>query len=171
MGTSANLKVGIPWPIAIRRLAGIATPSMPQPCDCPDRRAPWESFRREWWLRRSLPERGASCAPCFRTKARIAGSCTRGTWSFWRPEPLSASACSWRGNRTGKTETGAYEMACHLTGQYPDWWQGRRFSKPVNAWACGTTNGTTRDIVQEKLLGPEGAHGTGMIPAHTIVKV
>jgi phage terminase large subunit-like protein len=74
-------------------------------------------------------------------------------------------------NRTGKTETGAYEMACHLTGQYPDWWQGRRFSKPVNAWACGTTNGTTRDIVQEKLLGPEGAHGTGMIPAHMIVKV
>ena len=74
------------------------------------------------------------------------------------------------GNRTGKTETGAYEMACHLTGQYPDWWQGKRFSKPVNAWACGTTNGTTRDIVQEKLLGPEGAHGTGMIPAHMIVK-
>src|ERR1039457_585225 len=74
-------------------------------------------------------------------------------------------------NRAGKTETGAYEMACHLTGQYPPWWQGKRFSQPVNAWACGTTNGTTRDIVQEKLLGPEGAHGTGMIPAHTIVKV
>src|ERR1035441_8845651 len=61
-------------------------------------------------------------------------------------------------NRTGKTETGAYEMACHLTGRYPDWWQGRRFSEPINAWACGTTNGTTRDIVQEKLLGTEGAH-------------
>src|ERR1039458_9670512 len=74
-------------------------------------------------------------------------------------------------NRAGKTETGAYEMACHLTGQYPAWWLGKRFSQPVNAWACGTTNGTTRDIVQEKLLGPEGAHGTGMIPAHTIVKV
>src|ERR1039458_5911152 len=40
-------------------------------------------------------------------------------------------------NRTGKTETGAYEMACHLTGRYPDWWQGRRFSEPINAWACG----------------------------------
>src|ERR1022692_4791834 len=74
-------------------------------------------------------------------------------------------------NRAGKTETGAYEMACHLTGQYPAWWLGKRFSQPFNAWACGTTNGTTRDIVQEKLLGPEGAHGTGMIPAHTIVKV
>ena len=72
------------------------------------------------------------------------------------------------GNRTGKTETGAYEMACHLTGQYPPWWQGKRFAKRINAWACGTTNGTTRDIVQEKLLGPEGAHGTGMIPADSI---
>ena len=75
------------------------------------------------------------------------------------------------GNRTGKTETGAYEMACHLTGQYPDWWSGKRFTKPVKAWACGTTNQTTRDIVQEKLLGPEGAHGTGMLPADAIVKV
>jgi phage terminase large subunit-like protein len=69
------------------------------------------------------------------------------------------------GNRTGKTETGAYEIACHLTGQYPEWWQGKRFTKAIQAWACGTTNGTTRDIVQEKLLGPEGARGTGMLPA------
>ena len=75
------------------------------------------------------------------------------------------------GNRTGKTETGAYEMACHLTGRYPDWWEGKRFSKPISAWACGTTNGTTRDIVQEKLLGPEGAHGTGMIPAERLERV
>jgi len=75
------------------------------------------------------------------------------------------------GNRTGKTEAGAYEMALHLTGKYPAWWTGKRFEKAVQAWACGTTNGTTRDIVQEKLLGPEGAHGTGMIPAGLIAKV
>jgi phage terminase large subunit-like protein len=75
------------------------------------------------------------------------------------------------GNRTGKTETGAYELACHLTGQYPDWWQGKRFSEPVHAWACGTTNQTTRDIVQEKLLGPKDAQGSGMLPADAIAKV
>src|ERR1022692_373787 len=75
------------------------------------------------------------------------------------------------GNRTGKTEAGAYELTCHLTGEYPPWWQGKRFAKPINAWACGTTNGTTRDIVQEKLLGPEGAQGTGMLPAGAIAKV
>src|SRR5271154_5033168 len=41
------------------------------------------------------------------------------------------------GNRVGKTEgVGAYESALHLTGRYPDWWKGRRFSKPTRAWAA-----------------------------------
>lgn len=75
-------------------------------------------------------------------------------------------------NRVGKTEgCGAYETTCHLTGRYPRWWQGRRFSKPVEVWACGTTGETTRDIVQSKLLGPVDKPGFGMIPpgwiAHT----
>ena len=31
-------------------------------------------------------------------------------------------------NRIGKSEgVGAYETACHLTGEYPKWWVGRRF--------------------------------------------
>ena len=31
------------------------------------------------------------------------------------------------GNRVGKTESiGGYETALHLTGQYPNWWVGRR---------------------------------------------
>lgn len=71
-------------------------------------------------------------------------------------------------NRVGKTESGAYETACHLTGRYPHWWQGRRFSEAVEVWACGTTSETTRDIVQTKLLGPVEAIGTGMIPGDAI---
>src|ERR1035441_9711521 len=32
-------------------------------------------------------------------------------------------------NRVGKTEgVGGYELTLHLTGQYPDWWVGRRFT-------------------------------------------
>ena len=30
-------------------------------------------------------------------------------------------------NQTGKTTAGAYEVTAHLTGIYPDWWEGKRF--------------------------------------------
>jgi phage terminase large subunit-like protein len=75
------------------------------------------------------------------------------------------------GNRCGKTVAGAYELTLHLTGLYPDWWEGRRFDGAIDAWAAGETSRTVRDIVQHELLGPSHAHGTGMIPAHTILRV
>lgn len=80
-----------------------------------------------------------------------------------------------KANRVGGTRLGAYEVTCHLTGRYPSWWNGRRFHEPVQAWACGTTSETTRDIVQAELLGqvdPESGHyqvGAGMIPAECIL--
>lgn len=73
-------------------------------------------------------------------------------------------------NRVGKSDAGAFESTCHATGIYPAWWTGRRFDKPTDGWACGTTGETTRDIVQSKLLGPVGQLGTGFIPAHLIKK-
>ena len=33
------------------------------------------------------------------------------------------------GNQTGKTLTAAAEVAWHLTGQYPAWWEGKRFQQ------------------------------------------
>lgn len=72
-------------------------------------------------------------------------------------------------NRTGKTFTGAYIMACHLTGLYPDWWEGRKYNSPVNAWAAGINNQTTKDVIQNELLGPVNDLGSGMIPRHLIV--
>jgi phage terminase large subunit-like protein len=75
-------------------------------------------------------------------------------------------------NRVGKTEgVGGYEMALHLTGQYPSWWVGRRFDKPVRAWAAGDTSKTVREILQHKLLGPPGSWGTGLIPGDSITRV
>lgn len=72
-------------------------------------------------------------------------------------------------NRVGKTEgVGGYEMALHLTGQYPEWWTGRRFKKPIRAWVAGDTSKTVREILQYKLLGPVGAWGTGLIPGEAI---
>lgn len=74
------------------------------------------------------------------------------------------------GNRVGKTEgLGAYECTLHLTGNYPEWWSGRRFEHPVNIIAAGDTRTTTRDIQQAKLCGPLEALGTGMIPAASII--
>lgn len=71
-------------------------------------------------------------------------------------------------NRVGKSEAGAYEVTCHLTGLYPHWWQGRRFEHPVEVWACGTNSQTSRDIVQAKLLGPSWDLGSGTIPHYVI---
>lgn len=69
-------------------------------------------------------------------------------------------------NRIGKTEGGGgYELALHLTGRYPKWWKGRRFSRPVSAWAAGDTAKTVREIIQNKLLGRPSEKGTGLIPA------
>lgn len=74
-------------------------------------------------------------------------------------------------NRVGKTEgVGGFETALHLTGNYPDWWKGRRFTKPISAWAAGDTGKTVREIIQFKLLGPFNDQGTGLIPKDLIVK-
>lgn len=73
------------------------------------------------------------------------------------------------GNRTGKTTAGTYEDAMHLTGRYPDWWKGRRFTKPTKGWVAGDTSKTVRDILQVALLGDRGSIGTGMIPGDLIV--
>lgn len=79
-------------------------------------------------------------------------------------------------NRVGKTEgIGGFETTLHLTGRYPDWWVGKRFSKPIRAWVGGKSNETTRDIVQAKLFGAiqfdggrKGLAGTGLVPGDDI---
>src|SRR5271155_2151606 len=43
------------------------------------------------------------------------------------------------GNRTGKTHCGTFEDTLHLTGLYPDWWDGRRFDTPIGAWTATDT--------------------------------
>lgn len=75
-------------------------------------------------------------------------------------------------NRVGKTEgVGLYELTHHLTGEYPAWWAGRRFTQPIKAWACGDTSETCREILQAKLLGDPDDWGTGLIPHRLIVDV
>lgn len=74
-------------------------------------------------------------------------------------------------NRTGKTTCAAYELTCHLTGVYPDWWEGRRFDHSVDVWIAGVSSKTVRDIIQNELLGDAQNIGTGMIPRLAIDKI
>jgi phage terminase large subunit-like protein len=87
--------------------------------------------------------------------------------------------CFMAANRIGKTESaGGYETTLHLTGLYPDWWPGRRFDHPVDFWAAGKNNETTRDIIQTKLFGDIGFDGprkkftgTALVPGEHIGKM
>lgn len=75
-------------------------------------------------------------------------------------------------NQVGKTLSGGAEMSCHLTGQYPDWWEGRRWDRAVRCWAASKTGEVTRDGVQRILVGEpksESAWGTGFIPKDSII--
>lgn len=76
------------------------------------------------------------------------------------------------GNQLGKTIAGGAEWAIHLTGRYPDWWEGAEFNKAPVMWAGSVTGESTRDNPQRILVGPpaiEEQWGTGFIPADCIV--
>lgn len=75
------------------------------------------------------------------------------------------------GNQTGKTFCGGAELAIHLTGRYPSWWTGRRWDRPVRAWAGSETGEVARDTVQRTLIGDprnRAAWGEGMIPGECL---
>ena len=83
------------------------------------------------------------------------------------PERLLMAA-----NGVGKTLTGAYETAVHATGEYPDWWRGRRFITPPKLWACSISADSQKEYVQPALLGTDlgEGYGKGLIPKHCLGK-
>ncbi len=56
-------------------------------------------------------------------------------------------------NQVGKTRTGTALDAYHITGDYPDDWEGHRFEHPVTVWLLGYSGEKTRDLLQHKLFG------------------
>ena len=75
------------------------------------------------------------------------------------------------GNRLGKTYSGGYEVAYHVTGLYPEWWDGYVSHKATRGWVGSVTSELTRDGAQRILLGPVGQWGTGCIPKECIVDI
>ncbi len=73
-------------------------------------------------------------------------------------------------NRMGKTFALCNEDAFHMTGVYPDWWQGRVFNHPVDWGVAGETNETTRNILQYTLFGNIETGVPGIVPPDRIVK-
>ena len=72
-------------------------------------------------------------------------------------------------NQVGKTWAAGFELAMHATGEYPDWWRGRRWDRAIVGWAAGVTGESTRDNPQRILLGRPGAWGTGAIPKSALL--
>jgi phage terminase large subunit-like protein len=101
---------------------------------------------------------------------------------WWRPYPKQAQFFAtglqfreralFAGTQLGKSECAAYELACHLSGEYAPDWPGRKFDRPVRAWCVGENQKMVRDIMQKKLCGEPGnveAFGSGMIPRHLFI--
>ena len=72
---------------------------------------------------------------------------------FHQKGSTNRERCFMAGNQLGKTLSGGMEMAMHLTGNYPEWWQGHRCDHPIRAWAAGNSSETTLDNPQRVLLG------------------
>jgi len=77
-------------------------------------------------------------------------------------------------NRIGKTVSTCFETAMHLTGQYPEWWQGKRFNRAITAMVAGEGWTQVALVLQNELLGTPDVKlhesmGTGAIPRNCIV--
>ncbi|END3518150.1 terminase family protein [Escherichia coli O13/129/135:H4] len=78
------------------------------------------------------------------------------------------------GNRVGKTWCGSLELTYHITGRYPDWFDGKRIEGSGHTfWCIGVDLKSVREIQQKHLLGTDNATlteelGTGTIPRDCI---
>ena len=77
-------------------------------------------------------------------------------------------------NRIGKTVSTCYETAMHLTGLYPEWWTGHRYTQPITVMVAGEGWSQVALVLQNELLGTPDVKlreqlGTGAIPRDCIV--
>lgn len=90
--------------------------------------------------------------------------------AFFKAGATFKERCVMGGSRTGKTEAGAYEAMCHSTGLYPEWWEGKVFTKPTSGVAAGKSGKVVRDTIQQKLIGyPDSEFGTGLISRDLLI--
>lgn len=101
---------------------------------------------------------------------------------FWRPQRWQRDFIRRSGehsafllssaNQTGKTEIGAFAARCHLTGQYPNWWNGTCFAHPPKTWLGGVDWIQIRRVWQSRLFGKVENRQipfTGMLPPESLI--
>ena len=77
-------------------------------------------------------------------------------------------------NRSGKSYSVGYAIACHLTGIYPEWWTDIKYKRGIRLIAAGSSSAQIREAIQDTLFGTpdktdELALGTGLIPRDRII--
>jgi phage terminase large subunit-like protein len=74
-------------------------------------------------------------------------------------------------NQVGKSQTGRVLDCVHLTGEYPDDWEGYRFTKAPLCWLLGYSGEKTRDLLQKPLFGDlrDSKFLGGLIPVDKII--
>lgn len=88
---------------------------------------------------------------------------------FFRAGKLCSERLFMAANATGKSFAGGYEDACHLLGEYPSWWEGKRFNRAVVCWVVAPNKTVCRNGIQKVLLGNFTDIGSGLIPKDKIV--
>ena len=78
-------------------------------------------------------------------------------------------------NQSGKSELGCTIAAYHAVGLYPDWWEGRKYDRPVKIMVAGVDNYHNKHVIQDKLLGSSNwrlkeERGTGMIHKDHVIE-
>jgi len=69
---------------------------------------------------------------------------------------LTYGECAaFKGNRVGGTLLGAFMAYCFTTGNYPDWWEGRRFEGPTRGVIVGVDFGQIKRGAQRLLFGQD----------------
>ena len=72
--------------------------------------------------------------------------------------------CFIAANRVGKSLSMGCELTWHLTGLYPEWWEGKRFETSNEWWCCGVDSKAVKEVLQDLLIGKVGQFGEGLIP-------
>ena len=72
-------------------------------------------------------------------------------------------------HNSGKSESCAFSVACHVLGIYPDWWTGLRFTEHIFIGVISISTEQLRKSAQVKLMGEPHELGTGYIPRDKIV--